>query len=87
MEFDLRRPIGAFRDVMVSEAARSFCQAFWRMYCQTFSTGFSFGARDGREIGMMLSDMLRFAVASSTIHDEYGIGHPFDMATDIVGMV
>lgn len=32
------------------------------MYCQTFSTGFSSGARGGRMIGVMLSGMLRFAV-------------------------
>src|SRR3984957_16664271 len=31
-----------------------FESQFWRRYCQTFSTGFSSGAREGREIGVML---------------------------------
>ena len=32
-----------------------FESQFWRRYRQTFSTGFSSGAREGRKIGVMLS--------------------------------
>ena len=32
-----------------------FERQFWRRYCQTFSTGLSSGAREGRKIGVRLS--------------------------------
>jgi hypothetical protein len=32
-----------------------FESQFWRRYCQTFSTGLSSGARDGRKIGVILA--------------------------------
>ena len=33
-----------------------------RKYCQTFSTGFNSGARDGRKIGVMFFGILSLAV-------------------------
>src|SRR6516164_7246531 len=46
--------------VVVSKTV--FESQFWRRYCQTFSTGFSSGARDGRKIGVMLSGTLSLLV-------------------------
>jgi hypothetical protein len=41
---------------MASQFSKTvFESQFWRRYCQTFSTGFSSGAREGRKIGVMLS--------------------------------
>src|ERR1700677_5353502 len=52
-----RQALHAASTIASSFSNTVFESQFWRRYCQTFSTGFSLGARDGRKIGVMLSGM------------------------------
>src|SRR3984957_3010813 len=52
--------------VVVSKTV--FESQFWRRYCQTFSTGFSSGAREGRKIGVMLSGTSSLLVVFVVCH-------------------
>jgi hypothetical protein len=57
-----------------------------RRYCQTFSTGFSSGAREGRRIGVMFSGTSRrLAVCHpAAVEKQHGVGALTDMARDFV---
>src|SRR5580692_4424609 len=63
-----------------------FESQFWRRYCQTFSTGFSSGAREGRKIGVMLLGTSSFLVVChpAPVEDENGVGARGDVARDFV---
>jgi hypothetical protein len=63
-----------------------FESQFWRRYCQTFSTGLSSGARDGRKIG---GDVFRYVelargVPSGSVEKQHGVGARSDVARDFV---
>jgi hypothetical protein len=63
-----------------------FESQFWRRYCQTFSTGFSSGAREGRKIGVMLSGTSSLPVVChpARSRDENGVGALGDVARGFV---
>ena len=68
----------AIYDGVVVFEDRVFESQFYqrRVLCQTFSTGFSSGAREGRKIGVMLSgtSSLLVDVPSGSVEDENGVG-------------
>ena len=59
-----------------------------RKNSQTFSTGFSSGAREGKKIGVMLSGHLELAggVPSGAVEQQHGVGALGDVARDFVEM-
>jgi hypothetical protein len=71
-----------------------FESQFWRRYCQTFSTGFSSGAREGNQIGVMLAGIFSSGVVCqpasrqrkrcAEVEDENGVRAGSDIARDFV---
>jgi hypothetical protein len=53
-----------------------FESQFWRRYCQTFSTGFNSGAREGRKIAVIFWGTFKLArrMPSSPVEQQHGMG-------------
>ena len=62
-----------------------FESQFWRRYCQTFSTGFSSGARDGKDRGDVFRHVeLAGDVPSGSVEQQHRVGALGDIARDFV---
>jgi hypothetical protein len=63
-----------------------FESQFWRRYCQTFSTGLSSGAREGRKDRGDVFGQVELArgVPSGSVEQQHGVGALGDVAGDFV---